>query len=56
MSNMHCESKERWRQLAAQAANERDLGKLLELVDEISRLLEAKEKLKEESSLPNRSA
>jgi hypothetical protein len=40
---MQGETKVPWRQLAEQAANERDLSKLLELVDEISRLLEAKE-------------
>jgi hypothetical protein len=37
------ETKERWMQLAEQAANEQDPKKLLKLVDEINRMLEAKE-------------
>jgi hypothetical protein len=38
------EPKERWKQLAEQAVNEQDLGKLLKLADEINRMLEAKER------------
>jgi hypothetical protein len=37
---------ERWRELCEQAAKEKDLQKLLELVHEIDRLLEAQEKKK----------
>lgn len=36
-------SEERWRQLCAQAAEEQDPQKLMELVKEISRLLEEKQ-------------
>ena len=38
------EDKERWRKLCEQAAIEQDPGKLLELVSEINRLLETKER------------
>jgi len=38
------ETKERWRQLCEQAAVEKDAEKLLELVKEINRLLEEKER------------
>ena len=38
------QNKERWRQLCEQAAMEQDPDKLLELVAEINRLLEAKER------------
>jgi hypothetical protein len=41
---MQCEDKERWQELCAQAAVERDPKKLLELVGEINRLLEKKER------------
>jgi len=41
---MQCEDKERWQELCAQAAVERDPKKLLELVGEIDRLLEEKER------------
>jgi len=37
---------ERWQQLCALAVEERDLDKLLELVMEINRLLEAKDRIK----------
>lgn len=36
-------SEERWRQLCAQAAEEQDPQKLMELVKEISRLLDVKQ-------------
>jgi hypothetical protein len=36
--------KERWKQLCEQAANEQDPKKLIALVQEINRLLEAKRK------------
>ena len=38
------ETRERWRQLCAQAAVEQDPAKLLELTEEITRLLDEKEK------------
>jgi hypothetical protein len=38
------QDKEHWRQLCEQAAMEQDPDKLLELVSEINRLLEAKER------------
>jgi hypothetical protein len=45
------ENRERWMQLCEQAANEQDPEKLMELVAEINRLLEAKERrLKGDSS------
>lgn len=45
------ENRERWMQLCEQAANEQDPEKLMELVAEITRLLEAKERrLKGDSS------
>lgn len=40
---MKGELREQWMQLAEQAANEQDPEKLLKLVDEINRMLEAKE-------------
>jgi len=40
---MQGKTRERWMQLAEQAANEQDSEKLLKLVDEINRMLEAKE-------------
>jgi hypothetical protein len=40
---MQGKTKERWMELAEQAANEQDLNKLLKLVDEINQMLEAKE-------------
>jgi len=47
------ENRERWVQLCEQAANEQDPEKLMELVAEINRLLEAKERrLKGDSSTP----
>ena len=45
------ENRERWMQLCEQAANEQDPEKLMELVAEINRLLEAKDRrLKGDSS------
>ena len=41
---MDGETRERWQQLCAQAADEQDPQMLLELVKEINRLLEAKER------------
>ncbi len=41
---MRGEAKERWMLLCEQAADEQDASKLMKLVDEINRLLEAKEK------------
>ena len=41
---MQGEKRERWMQLCEQAANEQDPVKLLQLVDEINRLLEEKER------------
>jgi hypothetical protein len=41
---MQGQQKERWRELCEQAINEHDLQKLLELVNEIDRLLGEKEK------------
>ena len=41
---MQGETKEHWMKLAEQAANEQDPKRLMELVDEINRMLEAKEK------------
>jgi len=38
------ERKERWMQLCEQAANEQDPDKLMELIAEINRLLEQKER------------
>jgi hypothetical protein len=47
---MKGEKKEHWMQLCEQAANEQDPQRLLELVNEINRLLEEKEqRLKQES-------
>jgi hypothetical protein len=43
-SPMQGEDKERWQELCAQAAAEQDPKKLLELVGEINRLLEKKER------------
>jgi hypothetical protein len=40
---MQGQTKERWEQLCAQAAVERDPAKLLELITEINRLLDGKE-------------
>ena len=40
---MRGETKERWMQLAEQAANEHDPEKLMKLVDEINQMLKAKE-------------
>ena len=40
---MRGETRERWRKLCEQAADEQDPLKLMELVDEINRLLEEKE-------------
>ena len=40
---MRGEAKERWMQLAEQAANEQDPEKLIKLVDEINQMLKAKE-------------
>jgi hypothetical protein len=40
---MKGEAKERWMLLAEQAANEQDPKKLLKLVDDINRMLQAKE-------------
>jgi hypothetical protein len=42
-ATMQGETKERWMQLAEQAANEQDPKKLMVLVAEINRLLEAKQ-------------
>ena len=45
---MQGKTKEHWMELAEQAAKEQDLNKLLNLVDEIHQMLEAKEeRLKE---------
>ena len=41
---MKGEEKERWMELCEQAANEQDGDKLMELVAEIDRLLEAKQR------------
>ena len=41
---MKGETRERWQQLCAQAADEQDPQMLLELVKEINRLLEEKER------------
>jgi hypothetical protein len=41
---MQGETKERWMELAEQAANEQDPQRLLKLVEEINQMLEAKEK------------
>jgi hypothetical protein len=41
---MQGETKERWMELAAQAASEQDPQRLIELVREINELLEAKER------------
>ncbi len=41
---MQGENAERWKQLCAQAATEQDPKKLLELVKEINRLLEQKQR------------
>lgn len=41
---MKGETRERWQQLCAQAADEKDPQMLLELVKEINRLLEEKER------------
>jgi hypothetical protein len=38
------DSQERWKQLCEQASTEQDPKKLMELIAEINRLLEAKEK------------
>jgi len=40
---MHGETRERWQNLCAKAADEQDPQKLLELVKEITRLLDEKE-------------
>lgn len=40
---MRGETKERWRALCEQAAEEQDVNRLLELIREINDLLEAKE-------------
>jgi hypothetical protein len=42
-AGMQGKTRERWMQLAEQAANEQDSEKLLKLVDEINRMLDAKE-------------
>jgi hypothetical protein len=41
---MRGKEKERWQELSELAANEQDPKKLLELVQEINRLMEAKER------------
>jgi hypothetical protein len=41
--HMRGETEERWRQLCEQAVHEKDPKKLIELMQEINRLLEAKE-------------
>jgi hypothetical protein len=47
------EQRERWMQLCEQAANEQDPDRLMELIVEINRLLEAKERrLKGDPSAP----
>lgn len=52
---MQDEKREHWIQLCADAANEQDTKKLMVLVDEINRLLEAKEdRLNKLTPLPNR--
>ena len=40
---MQGETSERWRTLCEQAADEQDPKRLIELIDEINRLLESKE-------------
>ena len=50
---MKGEKKEKWMQLCEHAANEQDPDKLMELVREINRLLEEKERrLKQNSKQP----
>jgi len=44
------ENEERWKQLCAQAAQEQDPEKLVKLITEINRLLEAKRKRLSETS------
>ena len=44
LEEMQGETKERWQKLCAQAATETDHDKLLRLIEEINRLLCAKEK------------
>jgi len=39
---MQAKNRERWQELCEQAANEQDPTKLLELIEEINRLLAAK--------------
>jgi hypothetical protein len=39
---MHGTTRERWQELCEQAANEQDPAKMLELVEEMNRLLDAK--------------
>ena len=52
---MQSEQRKRRMQLCADAANEQDPKKLMALVDEINRLLEAKEdRLNKPTPLPNR--
>ena len=41
---MKGEAKERWMQLCEQAANEQDPGKLMQLIQEITRLLSEKQR------------
>jgi len=41
---MQGENRERWRKLCEEAEKERDPQRLMELIDEINRLLELKEK------------
>ena len=49
---MKGEEKERWMELCEQAANEQDGKKLMELIAEIDRLLEAKQRRLEPQSPP----
>jgi hypothetical protein len=50
------ENTERWRELCQQAEVEQDPHKLLELVAEINRLLELKEKRLEEARKPSKAS
>jgi hypothetical protein len=51
---MHGENRERWRKLREQAKKEKDPPRLMELIDEINRLLELKESLQQQRQ-PNAS-
>ena len=53
---MQGDAAERWRALCEQAVNEKDPQKLLELTNEINRLLEAKEQNLKKQQQPDKSA